>query len=152
MARPSRLTPKLCERIVHELADGVPVNVTAQRVGVPVRTLHSWLAAGKVERRQRPDPLTIAAQDPETPDLENRLRQAEGGLLAVVLGAAQRGSWQAAMRLLEAIDPQRWGRQPRQPPAMLATPPPPTSREREQVADLFAEIDELAARRARART
>ncbi len=65
------------------------------------------------------------------------------GLVGVVLAAAQRGSWQAAFRLLEAIDPERWGRQSRQPPAGV---PPPSPRAQE-VADLFSEIDELAAAR-----
>lgn len=60
MARPSRLTPELRERIVHELADGLPVNVTA-RVGIAPRTLHSWLADGRVVRRQQPDPLLVDA-------------------------------------------------------------------------------------------
>ena len=93
MARPSRLTPKLRERIVHELADGVPVNVTAQRVGIAPRTLHSWLADGRVVRREQPDPLLVdATAPPAAPGLDERLRAAVPGLVSVVLQAARRGA------------------------------------------------------------
>jgi hypothetical protein len=47
MARPSSLTPELRETIERQLEQGVPVTVTAQRVGVPKRTLHSWARGGE---------------------------------------------------------------------------------------------------------
>jgi hypothetical protein len=79
---------------------------------------------GKVERREQPEPEPIVSAPSTgvpTSDLDERLRQAEPGLLAVVIAAAQRGSWQAAMCLLEAINPELGQAAP---PAHLAPPPP----------------------------
>ena len=71
------------------------------------------------------------------------LQTAEDGLLTVVVKAAQRGSWPAAMPLLGIIRPDVYGNRPVAPPV-----PTGVATERERRA-IFDEIDELAARRAR---
>lgn len=62
----------------------------------------------------------------------------ERQLVAVVEDAAREGSWNAAAWLLERKWPERWAKRAKPKPAP----------EREKPADPFAEIDELAERRA----
>jgi hypothetical protein len=105
LARPSLLTHALRDTVERQLAEGIPVVVVAQDAGVARSTLHSWLADGRVVRREQPDPLLVETTAPHAaPDLDERLRAAVPSLVSVVLQAARRGSRQAAFRLLEAVD------------------------------------------------
>jgi hypothetical protein len=131
MAARSHLTPDLRERVERDLERGMTQPVVAQRAGVAPRTLAYWLASGKIVRRPAPPPPK-SESPPELP-LAQRLEQAEPGLVAAIIAAAQRGSWQAAAWLLERSFPDRWAR--RDP----GTPVPQQDR--------FSEVDELAARR-----
>jgi transposase len=110
MAAPSKLTPQLRAELERELAAGVPVAVLAQRKGVSRKTLGRWIAGGRVARRQ-----LAPAPEPAVGELslDERLEKAEPGLLAAVLAASQRGSWQAAAWILERRWPERWARLPR---------------------------------------
>jgi transposase len=137
VAAPSKLTPELRVEIERELAAGVPVAVLAQRQGISRRTLGRWISGGRVVRRQlAPTPEPALAEL----SLDERLAAAEPGLLAAIVAASQRGSWQASAWILERRWPERWARPPRR-----QEEPIPTS---EPVADdPFAEVDELAARR-----
>src|SRR5262245_2114298 len=130
VGRPSALTDDLRAQVERELAMGATQALVAQHAGVTERTIKRWIADGKVVRRQLEHAPPPAA--PELPIAE-RLVQAEPGLVAAIIQAAQRGSWQAAAWLLERSYPDRWGR--REPKAPL----PP--------ADAFSEVDELAKRR-----
>jgi hypothetical protein len=70
--------------------------------------------------------------------VDKRLAAAEARLVAVVLAAAQRGSWQAAAWALERTAPASWARPARQREVVPPAPP---------AADgLWAELDELAER------
>jgi hypothetical protein len=136
MARASKLTPELRADVERELAAGHAVAVIAQRHKIGRRTLDRWLADGRVVRRE-----LIA--EPETfPELtlDERLARAEPGLVAAILAASQRGSWQASAWMLERINPRRWARpqrpEARGPHARLPDP-------------IFQELDELRERRAR---
>jgi hypothetical protein len=40
------------------------VTVSAQRVGIAPRTLLTWLADGRVVRREQPDPLLVETTAP----------------------------------------------------------------------------------------
>jgi hypothetical protein len=147
VARPSVLTPERRERIESELADGIPIAIVAQNVGVGRSTLHEWLSSGRVVRRVTsadPAPLELVQGSPAengSPDsLEERLRDVEPGLVAVLVNAAQRGSWQSAAWLLERIDPSRWAK-PSRTRALEERPRIPLAD------DPFREIDQLAARR-----
>jgi hypothetical protein len=78
VARPSALTPELRERINSELADGIPIAIVAQYVGVGRSTLHEWISNGRVARRRR-EPLALVPDVAEgtsssTDSLEDRLR------------------------------------------------------------------------------
>jgi hypothetical protein len=146
VARPSKLTPELRERIEQELADGAPVVVAAQRTGVSPRSLTRWLSQGLVIRPSAPDaPLGFAATPPDPApgtggSIEGRVADAEEGLVAVILAAARRGSWQASAWLLERSIPERWAR----PPARTTEAPRVPA-----LPGVFDEVDQLAARRAR---
>ncbi len=49
MARHSKLTPELQDKICKALKLGHPLNTAAPLAGVTVRTAHSWLARGRKE-------------------------------------------------------------------------------------------------------
>jgi DNA-directed RNA polymerase specialized sigma24 family protein len=53
MARPSRLTPRLRERIALAVSSGTSYRAAAQSAGVAESTLHSWLARGRAEQGAR---------------------------------------------------------------------------------------------------
>jgi hypothetical protein len=129
---PSLLTDDLRARIERELATGATQATVAQRTGVTARSLKRWLADGKVVRRQLERAPAAPPPEPELP-LPARLAQAEPGLVAALIQAAQRGHWQAAAWLLERSFPDRWARRDPTAPAGAA--------------DAFSELDELAARR-----
>jgi hypothetical protein len=139
MGRPPKLTPELRVDLERQLADGVPVAVVAQRFGIGRRTLHRWIADGRLVRRvdQTPEPA------PAVTSFGEQFDRAEPGLVGVVVAAAHRGSWQAASWLLERRWPDRWARPPaRQPDDGLPGP---------AEADAFGEVDRLAEQRRRRR-
>src|SRR4029453_8290916 len=53
MGRPTLLTPELRVDVERELADGGPVVVVAQRLGIGRRTLGRWISEGRVVRSRR---------------------------------------------------------------------------------------------------
>lgn len=129
------LTDEVRAAVERELASGVPIAVAAQRLGLGRRTLHSWLADGRIVRRAaaspEPDPVPV-----DDASIRDRLDRAEPALVGIVLDAARRGSWQASSWLLERTWPERWAR----PPARTATEPAAGS-------DVFDEIDAFRRRR-----
>jgi transposase len=120
VGRSSLLTDELRGRLERELATGATVPVVCQNTGVKVRTLESWLAAGKVVRRQLE---AVPAPDP-VPEL------GEAELIALIDAAAERGQWHAAAWLLERRWPERWMR----PSSRPASPTEP------EIPDRFLEI------------
>ena len=60
VARPSVLTDELRDTIERELAEGIPVVVVAQNVGIGKSSIHSWLGHGRVVRCPPADPLQLA--------------------------------------------------------------------------------------------
>lgn len=146
VARPSALTPELREQIESDLEDGIPVRIAAENARVSKSTVFAWISAGYVVRRSpRPKPILVAAYDASaedaSSDLDQRLRAAEPGLVAALVAAAGRGSWQASAWLLERAFPERWGK----PLARTGS-----AGERDPAfVDPFVEVDELAAARRR---
>jgi hypothetical protein len=110
-------------------------------------SLTRWLSRGLVTRPAEPDaPLGFVAAPPDqvTPangsSVGERVANAEESLVAVVLAAALRGSWQASAWLLERSIPERWARPPARSADAPRVPAPP---------GVFDEVDELAERRGR---
>jgi hypothetical protein len=134
------LTDELRQRLEGELADGVPVTVAAQRAGIGRRTLHRWLADGRLARVE-PRPPEPAFDEVVELSLTERLGQAEPALVGAMISAARRGDWRASAWLLERLAPERWG-PPGERSAGSSSWPPPAQ-------DAFAEVDEIAARRLR---
>jgi hypothetical protein len=130
MAAPSRLTDDLRRQIERDLASGVSQAATAQRAGVSPRSLRRWLHDGRINPPPSPP---VPAPDAEPVPRRQRLARAEPGLVAAIVAASERGSWQAAAWLLERAFPEHWAKRE---PGSLPGPP-----------DAFAELDELAARR-----
>lgn len=127
--RPSKLTEELRERIVSLVAAGNPLSVAAEASGVARSTLHAWLKRGEgTGRGDAPYRVFVAA-------VEQARAQAESDLVAQMRKAAAAGSWKASAWLLERAAPARWGAKP----APVEKPAEP---------DAFAEVDQLAQRRA----
>jgi hypothetical protein len=142
VAPATKLTAQLRAEVERELAAGHPVAVVAQRHGLGRRTLGRWIAESRIVRR-RGDVDSAQPTSPEEVSLDDRLLRAEPGLVAAIIAASQRGSWQASAWLLERINPRRWSRPNRQEPGGPRQPHAPDP--------VWAELDELAARRGRRR-
>lgn len=135
VAAATKLTAELRAEVERELAAGHPVAVVGQRHGIARRTLGRWIAEGRVTRRElaaEPHPQL------EEVSLDERLLKAEPGLVAAIIAASQRGSWQASAWLLERINPRRWSRPQRQEGGPRPPHPPDP---------IWAELDEVAAKR-----
>ena len=115
--RPRLLTDALVERAVELGRDGLGVGTIADRLGVSTRTTQRALALA------RGSALGVSTVSPN-----------ESALVASVERAATH-DWRAAAWLLERLNPAKWDRARREP-----EPTPPRT-------GLWAEIDELAARR-----
>jgi hypothetical protein len=133
------LTDELRQRLERELAAGVPVAVAAQRARVGRRTLHRWLADGRLARPEPPPPEPVFDEEVEL-SLTERLGQAEPALVGAMISAARRGDWRASAWVLERIAPDGWG-----PPGERAQPWSTPVRDD----DPFLEVDQLAERRRR---
>jgi hypothetical protein len=96
--------------------------------------------------RRRGEREEEAARVLDVPELEAVLARAttEERLLAQIAGAAAKGQWRASAWILERRFPERWAARPR---------PPAESESEPKVADdsVFAEVDEIAQRRAKHR-
>jgi hypothetical protein len=140
VAAATKLTAELRAEVERELAAGHPVAVVAQRHGIGRRTLGRWLAEGRVVRReQAAAPAATGAAAVEEVSLDERLQRAEPGLVAAIIAASQRGSWQASAWLLERIAPDRWAKPQRREPGL---------RQPRKPDPIWGELDELAVRRA----
>jgi hypothetical protein len=137
------LTPEIADRIVAMLTAGAFLGPAASSAGVSRRTLSNWLARG-----QSGDPEDTAYRD-LAERVEKARATAQVRAVAIVSRAAEE-DWRAAAWFLERSDPLNWGRPVRRVVSSaddedLAVP----ATEVEKSPDPFAEVDELAARRAR---
>jgi hypothetical protein len=92
MARPTKLTIEVQDRVVALIRAGNTVQVAAQAAGICRRTFHLWMA-----RDDDPYRAFRAA-------VEQARADAEASLVA----RAARGNWRAAAFLLEQRFPERW--------------------------------------------
>ena len=102
MARPTKLTPQIQQRIAEALRAGATYEHAAQYGGVHYATLRRWLQDGEA-----------AADGPfrEFCEAEKRAEaEALVGWLKSIDLAAQEGTWQAAAWKLERRYPQAYGR------------------------------------------
>jgi hypothetical protein len=146
MARPTKLTGEVQERIVRALRAGNFPDVAARHAGVHPATYRRWM--------QRGDP---AGEDPEDEpfrrfraEVERALADAEMLYLGLVARAAQDGSASAGQWVLERRWRGRWGPGAQPEPQAAACEPEVTREEAQQdvrrlVADLVRRRDEADA-------
>lgn len=142
MARPTKLTPDVQDKIVSLLRAGGYVEAAAQAAGISPSTFHDWMARGeRTGKADKPYRDFKAAVD-------QARAEAESMHLALVSRAA-RDDWRAAAWLLERQHPDRWGKPSDRRAARANDDEPPPADEGPQ--DPLA-FDQLAPRRqARAR-
>ena len=103
MARPSKLTEDVINRILLSIRVGNDKKVAAAMAGISESTLYSWL-----EQAKKPD------AEPEFLEFLESLTQAEAEAEINAVGrirqAADNGRWQASAWWLERKYGERWGR------------------------------------------
>jgi hypothetical protein len=102
MARPTKLTPEVQERIITALRAGNYQETAARYAGISEATFYDWMARGREE------PGSVFAEFLEA--VEKAKSDAEVRDLYLIDQAAQTGSWQAAAWKLERKFPHKWGR------------------------------------------
>ena len=103
MARPTKLTPEVQERIVAVLRSGAYVEQAAEAAGIGRSTFDDWIRRGDSD----------AAKDKPFRDLRDAVEQARAEAEArhvALIARASSKSWQAAAWLLERQYPNRWGK------------------------------------------
>jgi hypothetical protein len=103
VARPTKLSPELSERVVRALRAGNFPAVAARHAGIHPATYHRWLERGRPGEDPADEPYRRFRQD-----VERALAEAEAVLVGFLLKAANDGNHQAARLLLERRWPERW--------------------------------------------
>ena len=122
MARPTKLTPDVRDRIATMIQAGAYAEQAARAAGISASSYYSWM-----ERGERP-----FSEFSET--IKTAEAVAEQERVSRIQEAADAGTWQAAAWWLERRFPGRWGRRNPEPPA---TAPGPSAEE------LDAEVERL---------
>ncbi len=106
MARPSKLTAEVSEKIVRAIRAGNYPEVAARHAGVHPSTYYRWMERGELEGSAPED-------DPYRQfraEVERAIADAEAAEVGLVIKAARDGDWRAAAWLLERRFSDRWGR------------------------------------------
>ena len=104
MARPSKLTAEVSERICRAIRAGNYPATAARAAGIAESTFYRWMEEGR------------SAESGKYRDFHEAVKraEAEGEARAVVLiSKAMAKDWRAAMALLERRHPERWRRRER---------------------------------------
>jgi hypothetical protein len=96
MARPTKLTPEVHERLVGGVRAGLTVDLAAEVAGIGKRSFYRWMSSDRPEHQR----LRRA--------VERAHAGCEADLVARMTLAAHRGSWRASAWLLERQYPERW--------------------------------------------
>jgi transposase len=115
VGRPTKLTPRVQERIVRLIEAGSYAEPAARAAGISASTFYSWMERGELEDDGIFREFREAIKRAEA--------EAEVRAVNVVTGAMPR-SWQAAMTFLERKHPDRWGRRSRAEPSERPAPKP----------------------------
>lgn len=103
MGRPTKLTPKVQERVCEAIAQGATYALAAKYAGIHYDTFNEWMKAGE------------EAESGEFSDFSDAVKEAEGKAavkwLKKIEVAANKGNWTAAAWKLERRYPQEYGRQ-----------------------------------------
>jgi hypothetical protein len=104
MARPSKITRELVDKIIGIVRAGNYLETAAAAAGINKPTLRAWLKAGA--RSKTNDLFAQLAQG-----VEAATNEAEARHVAMIAKASQAGAWQASAWYLERKFADRWGRQ-----------------------------------------
>lgn len=103
MARPTKLTTEVRDKIVQALNAGNYQDTAARYAGISEATFYRWMTEA-----QQPGASKDLREFREA--VESARAQAEIRSVALINKAAQDGTWQAAAWFLERSHPQKWGR------------------------------------------
>jgi hypothetical protein len=103
MARPTKLTKEVQDRILQAVQAGNYLDTAAQFAGIDGSTMRRWLQKGEGEGAAEPYRTFHTA-------LKSARASAEVRSVALIQTAASNGTWQAAAWYLERSYPDRWGR------------------------------------------
>jgi len=106
MARPTKFTEELGQKLLDALRAGHYMHVAAALVGIAESTLYRWIERGE----EGESPFKQFACD-----VARARAEAESRALLLIQKAALT-NWQAAAWFLERAYPLRWGRRPPAPP------------------------------------
>lgn len=129
MARPTKLTPEVEERIVRAIRAGNYPEVAAAHAGIHPATYYRWMERGELAGSAPEDDAFRRFRS----EVERSLADAEAAEVGLIVQAARGGSWQAAAWLLEHRFAERWGRTraPAEPGKTSAPMRSPDERDRE---------------------
>jgi transposase len=108
VARPSKLTAHVRERIAQAVSSGASYRAAALSAGVAESTVRSWLARGRAEQGAR----RHARGERPYVELVEAVEQAAGRAevrAAVLIAKAAESDWRAAAWFLERRDPETFG-------------------------------------------
>ena len=103
MARPTKLTKEVRDKIVKAISAGAYATVAAKAAGIGESTYFRWL-----DEAQKPNAKPELVEFRES--VKEAEAQAEIANIALIRTAAQAGTWQAAAWYLERKHAERWGR------------------------------------------
>jgi hypothetical protein len=103
MARPTKLTLEIQDRIVSAIAGGNYLETSARYAGISPTAFYQWMSKGDGKSAKSPYKEFRQA-------VEKARSQAEIRNVALIQQAGNDGSWQAAAWYLERSYPMRWGR------------------------------------------
>lgn len=103
MARPTKLTREVQERILQAVQAGNYLDTAAQYAGIDASTMRRWVVKGEAANAPEPYRTFCTA-------LKSARATAEVRSVALIQSAASNGTWQAAAWYLERSYPDRWGR------------------------------------------
>ena len=117
MARPTKLTAEVQQRIVEALRAGNYQDSSAAYAGIHEATFHNWMSRGREEERriadgEKPNPKEEAFRE-FFAAVEKARSESEVRNVMYIQRAAQDGTWQAAAWFLERSFPRKWGRKDR---------------------------------------
>ena len=102
VARPTKLTPEVQERIVTAIRAGNYAEPAARSAGISEATFHRWIERGK---------QGLAGHLPRVPSRRSQRAEADAEVHAVaVIRKAMPDDWRAAAHYLERRYPERWRR------------------------------------------
>jgi transposase len=105
MARPSKLTNDVRERICRAIRAGNYPAVAARAAGIAESTFYRWMERGRTETKGSYRAFYEAVNDAEA--------ESEVHAVAILRQQIKGGDWRAAVALLERRHSQRWHRRER---------------------------------------